>query len=200
MKNTKRKRILFVSVVVLLLCILAFVLFWQRRQTAVAVLTIETPQKISVASDEPLVLDVTISGFGEARYPAMSTSIGFDSSRLEFVGLEEGNVFVHDDSNSSGQKLPEWNCNVEQSNISGKINIMYLDMSGGKYAFDKNLLAEEDNVVFRLKFRLRGSIRKDDICELVVEDAVFAASDEAQSLAMTTGTLKVKNSRVVIGE
>ena len=89
---------------------------------------------------------------------------------------------------------------MEKSNESGKINLMYLDMSGGKYAFDKNLLAEEDNVVFRLKFRLRGSVRSGDVCELVVEDAVFAASDEEQSLAMTTKTLKAKNSKIVIGE
>jgi hypothetical protein len=36
--------------------------------------------------------------------------------------------------------------------------------------------------------------------ELVVEDAVFAAFDETQSLAMTTDTLKIKNSKMVIVE
>ena len=200
MKQTKRKRILIVGIVVLLLCVLTVGLLWHRKQSVTAILTIETPQKISVLMNEPMTLDVTISDLGEIRYPAMSASISFDSSRLEFLGLEEGNVFIHDDSNSSRQKLPEWSCNVEQSNASGKINVMYLDMSGGKYAFDKQLLAEEDNVVFRLKFRLRGSVRKGDICELIVEDAVFAASDETKSLAMTTGTLKAKNSKVVIGE
>lgn len=200
MKQIKRKRILCAVVVVLLLGILAVGLLWQKKQTAIAILTIETPQKVSATLNEPLTLDVTISDLGEARYPAMSASISFDVSRLEFLGLDEGNVFIHDDSNSSGQKLPEWSYNVEQSNANGKINIMYLDMSGGKYSFDKNLLAEEDNVVFRLKFRLRGSVRNGDICELIVEDAVFAASEEAQSLAMTTGTLKAKNSKIVIGE
>lgn len=200
MKQIKRKRILCAVVAVLLLGILAVGLLWQKKQTAIAILTIETPQKVSVALNEPLTLDVTISDLGEARYPAMSASISFDASRLEFLGLDEGNVFVHDDSNSSGQKLPEWSCNVEQSNANGQINIMYLDMSGGKYSFDKNLLAEENNVVFRLKFRLRGSVRNGDICELIVEDAVFAASEEEQSLAMTTGTLKAKNSKIVIGE
>ena len=34
---------------------------------------------------------------------------------------------------------------------------MYLDMTGGKNAFSKDLLAEDNNVVLRLKFRLRGS-------------------------------------------
>jgi uncharacterized beta-barrel protein YwiB (DUF1934 family) len=36
--------------------------------------------------------------------------------------------------------------------------------------------------------------------ELVVEDAVFAAFDETQSLGMTTDTLKIKNSKMVIVE
>ena len=77
---------------------------------------------------------------------------------------------------------------------------MYLDMTGGKNAFCKELLAEDDNVVLRLRFRLRGSIRPGDVLDLIVEDAVFAASDETQSLAMTRDTLKVKNGRLVIGE
>jgi hypothetical protein len=55
-------------------------------------------------------------------------------------------------------------------------------------------------VVLRLKFRLRGSAKAGDVLDLIVEDAVFAASNETQSLAMTTNTLKVKNGRLVIGE
>ena len=89
---------------------------------------------------------------------------------------------------------------MQNSNDTGRINIMYLDMTGGKNAFSKELLAEDYNVVLRLKFRLRGSARGGDVLDLIVEDAVFAASDETQSLAMTMDTLKVKNGRLVIGE
>ena len=89
---------------------------------------------------------------------------------------------------------------MQNSNDTGRINIMYLDMTGGKNAFSKELLADDYNVVLRLKFRLRGSVRPGDVLDLIVEDAVFAASDEAQSLAMTTDTLKVKNGRLVMGE
>ena len=77
---------------------------------------------------------------------------------------------------------------------------MYLDTTGGKNAFSKELLADEDNVVLRLKFRLRGSVRSGDICDLIFDDAVFAASDETQSLAMTTDTLNVRDGKIVIGE
>ena len=163
-------------------------------------LIVETPQKLSVSQTEEFTLDVTISQLGDARYPAMSMSIDFDSSRLEFLGVEEGNIFILSDENSSGQKLPDWSCNVQNSNDTGSINIMYLDMTGGKNAFSKELLADDYNVVLRLKFRLRGSARPGDVLDLIVEDAVFAASDETQSLAMTTDTLKVKNGRLVIGE
>ena len=163
-------------------------------------LIVETPQKLSASQTEEFTLDVTVSNLGNARYPAMSMSIAFDSSRLEFLGVEEGNIFILSDKNSTGQKLPDWSCNVGNSNDTGIINIMYLDMTGGRNAFTKELLADDYNVVLRLKFRLRGSSRPGDVLDLIVEDAVFAASDEAQSLAMTTDTLKVKNGRLVIGD
>ena len=163
-------------------------------------LTVETPQKLSSSQTEAFSLDVTISALGDARYPAMSMSIAFDSSRLKFLGVEEGNIFILSDENSSGQQLPEWSCNAQNSNDTGIINIMYLDMTGGRNAFTRELLADDYNVVLRLKFRLRGSVRPGDVLDLIVEDAVFAASDETRSLAMTTDTLKVKNGRLVIGE
>ena len=168
--------------------------------SGVPTLIVETPQKLSASQTGEFTLDVTISDLGDARYPAMSMSIAFDPSRLEFLGVEEGNIFILSDENSTGQKLPDWSCNVQNRNDTGRINIMYLDMTGGKNAFSKELLADDYNVVLRLKFRLRGSVRPGDVLDLIVEDAVFAASDEAQSLAMTTDTLKVKNGRLVIGE
>jgi hypothetical protein len=180
----------------------AVALFFYFSQTASAkpTLVVETPQKLSASQTEDFTLDVTVSDLGEVCYPAMSMSISFDPSRLEFMGVEEGNVFILSDENSSGQQLPNWSCNVQNSNDTGLINIMYLDMTGGRNAFSKELLADDYNVVLRLNFRLRGSVRPGDVLDLIVEDAVFAASDETQSLAMTTDTLKIKNGRLVIGE
>ena len=162
------------------------------------VLTVETPQKCSAG--EEITLDVTIDHMGEALYPAASMSIRFDPACLEFLGVEEGNVFILDGENTSGRQLPQWSCNTAACNESGLINIMYLDMTGGRYAFSRELLAEEDNVVLRLTFRVRGSVRTGDVLDLIVEDAVFAASEEKDSLAMTRNTLRVRNSRIVIGE
>ena len=183
----------------LIIAVLLFLYFY-RTDPGAPTLIVETPQKLSASQTQGFTLDVTVSALGEARYPAMSMSVSFDSSRLEFLGVEEGNIFILSDENSTGQQLPDWSCNVQNSNDTGRINIMYLDMTGGKNAFSKELLAEDYNVVLRLKFRLRGSSRPGDVLDLIVEDAVFAASDETQSLAMTTDTLKVKNGRLVIGE
>ena len=200
--KTKKKLFIGIGAGVLLLLLILFLLFmnWDKITGGTPTLTIETPQKISKSETEEFTLDVTISSFGDAIYPAASMSISFDSPRLEFIGVEEGNVFIRNDEGDVPQKLPNWSCNPEQCNKSGKINIMYLDTTGGKNAFSKELLAEEDNVVLRLKFRLRGSVRSGDICDLIFDDAVFAASDETQSLAMTTDTLNVRDGKIVIGE
>ena len=201
--KTKKKLFIGIGAGVLLLLLILFLLFmnWDKIATGgTPTLTIETPQKISKSETEEFTLDVTISSFGDAIYPAASMSIAFDPSRLEFIGIEEGNVFIRNDEGEIPQKLPEWSCNPEQSNKSGKINIMYLDTTGGKNAFSKELLSTDENVVLRLKFRLRGSVRSGDICDLIFDDAVFAASDETESLAMTTETLKVRNGKIVVGE
>ena len=198
----KKKLIIGIGVGAIALLLILFFHFmnWDRITGGTPTLTIETPQKISKSQSKEFTLDVMISSFGNAIYPAASMSISFDSSRLEFVGIEEGNVFIRNDESEIPQKLPEWSCNPDVCNKSGKINIMYLDTTGGKNAFSKDLLAEDDNVVIRLKFRLRGSVRSGDVCDLIFDDAVFAASDETKSLAMTTNTLRVRNGKIVIGE
>ena len=202
MKNFLKKRWPWLLAVCVLAVALVFVLTrGQREQNAgMPTLMVETPQKLSKAETTEFTLDVTISDLGDALYPAMSMSIAFDASRLEFLGVEEGNVFVYNTENTTGQQLPDWSYDVASSNASGKINIMYLDLTGGKHAFSKNLLAEDDNVVLRLRFRLKGSVRAGDVMDLIVEDAVFAASNENESLAMTRDTLYVRNGKLVIGE
>ena len=201
-EKKKRKKWPWILVICLLLIAAAtlYYFYFYQGASGTPTLVVETPQKLSVSQTEDFTLDVTVSDLGDARYPAMSMSIAFDSSRLEFLGVEEGNIFILSDENSTGQQLTDWRCNVQSSNDTGLINIMYLDMTGGRNAFTKDLLADDYNVVLRLKFRLRGSVRPGDVLDLIVEDAVFAASDETQSLAMNRDTLKIKNGRLVIGE
>ena len=201
MEKQRKKKWLWILGACILIAVLVLLLTrCSGTDFGVPTLIVETPQKLSATGTDEFTLDVTVSNLGEARYPAMSISISFDSSRLEFLGVEEGNIFILSDESNNGQQLPDRSCNVQNSNDTGRINIIYLDMTGGRNAFTQELLAKDYNVVLRLKFRLRGSSRPGDVLDLIVEDAVFAASDETQSLAMTTGTLKTKNGRLVIGE
>ena len=201
MEKQRKKKWLWILGACILIAVLVLLLTrCSGTDFGVPTLIVETPQKLSATGTDEFTLDVTVSNLGEARYPAMSISISFDSSRLEFLGVEEGNIFILSDESNNGQQLPDWSCNVQNSNDTGRINIIYLDMTGGRNAFTQELLANDYTVVLRLKFRLRGSSRPGDVLDLIVEDAVFAASDETQSLAMTTGTLKTKNGRLVIGE
>ena len=167
------------------------------RPSATPCLSAVTPPRVSLSGNQEVVVDVAISDLGNALYPAASASIRFDPSRLEFLGVREGNVFVRDDD--LGQTLPEWSCNPARCNQTGVINVMYLDLTGGAGAFDRQLLAGEDNVLLRLAFRLRGSARASDVYDLVVEDAVFAASDEKESLATLRGTLIGQDGRIIVG-
>ena len=194
----KKKWPWIIGILIALIIAVLLFLYFYHTDPGTPTLIVETPQKLSASQTQGFTLDVTVSALGEARYPAMSMSLGFDPSCLEFLGIEEGNVFVTD--SQVGRKLPQWSCNPEQCNKTGRINIMYLDMTGGKNAFTKELLAAGDNVVLRLRFRLRGSVRPGDVLDLILEDAIFAASDETQSLAMTTDTLRTRNGRLVIGE
>ena len=201
MEKQRKKKWLWILGACILIAVLVLLLTrCSGTDFGVPTLIVETPQKLSATGTDEFTLDVTVSNLGEARYPAMSISISFDSSRLEFLGVEEGNIFILSDESNNGQQLPDWSCNVQSSNDTGRINIIYLDMTGGRNGFTQELLAKDYNVVLRLKFRPRGSSRPGDVLDLIVEDAVFAASDETQSLAMTTGTLKTKNGRLVIGE
>lgn len=182
----------------LILLMLLSLLSFRKFSSNVPNLTVVTPPKVSLSGNREVLVDVTISDLGEVVYPAASASVRFDPSRLEFLGVQEGNVFVRD--SELGQTLPEWSCNPSQCNKTGQINVMYLDLTGGANAFDCQLLADEDNVLMRLAFRLRGSARAGDVYELTVEDAVFAASNEEESLATLQKTLSCRNGRIAVEE
>ena len=203
-KNSKKKKriiIILIAIILVILLIIFLVLKKDDIFRSKPTLIVETPQKISLSQDDTVTLDVTITSLGEAKYPAFSSSVSFDNSKLEFLGLEEGNVSVYNNATSGEDvKLPEFSCNPEQCNKSGLINIMYLDTTGGKNSFSQELLEDEDNVVYRMNFRIKGSARAGEVYDLIVEDAVFATSNEKESLAMTQKTLKVKNGKIVVGE
>ena len=52
----------------------------------------------------------------------------------------------------------------------------------------------------RVSLRQEGAVCELEIHELTVEDAVFAASNEEESLAMLRGTLSCRNGRITVEE
>lgn len=200
--NSKKKSLCLWLLLLLLAAglILGAWLFLGEGELGQPTLSIRSLGKLSLSETEEFTLDVELSNLGDSLYPAMSMSLRFDPGRVEFLGVEEGNVFVYDNNSTTGQSLPEWSYNTDSTNGTGLLNLMYLDVTGGKYAFGQELLQEEDNVLLRLSFRLRGSVRQGDVLDFILEDAVFAASPEEHSLAMTTDSLKVKHGKIIIGE
>ena len=203
-KSDRNRKMILIAVILLLIagCAVLFLFLFLGGGgdfSSVPAVKIEIPEPKGVSDKEPFSLALQLSALGEDIYPAASFSIGFDTSKLEFLGIGEGNVTVRNPDTASGVSLPAWSVNKERANETGIINIMYLDMTGGKYAFSKDLLGER-GVLLLLNFRLRGSVRKGDILELSLDDAVFAADEESRSLASNKGTLKTSNGRIVIGE
>lgn len=202
--SKKKIAAISVSAVLLLAAAILLTLFLikgcAKTDLSMPAVIIETPEKKSADDHDPFLLEVRLTALGDAIYPASSFSISFDSSKLEFLGMEEGNVLVTDSSVKSGYKMPQWNVDVSRSNEIGQINLMYLDMTGGKNAFVKDALDEDGNIIFFLCFRLRGSAKAGDILEVSFDDAVFAASDETMSLASSNNTLKTTDGRIVVGD
>ena len=201
-KKKINKKTIIIGAASLIFLFVFLILFLHRGGafSSAPAVTVETPAKMEEKDREPFSLELQLTSLGESVYPAASFSIGFDPAKLEFLGISEGNVIIKNSESISGTALPEWNVNAARSNETGIINIMYVDMTGGKNAFSKELLQDQGNVLLLLDFRLRGSVRAGDILELSLDDAVFAASDETESLSGTAGTLRTVNGRIVIGE
>ena len=98
-EKKKRKKWPWILAICMLLIAAAalYYFYFYQGNSGTPTLIVETPQKLSASQTEDFTLDVTVSALGEARYPAMSMSIAFDSSRLEFLGVEEGNIFILSD-------------------------------------------------------------------------------------------------------
>ena len=87
MEKQRKKKWLWILGACILIAVLVLLLTrCSGTDFGVPTLIVETPQKLSATGTDEFTLDVTVSNLGEARYPAMSISISFDSSRLEFLG------------------------------------------------------------------------------------------------------------------
>ena len=207
MDSKKKKTIIAISVTAVLAITVGLIIIFLNRNSQTAkvgsfstgpAVFIEIPDKMDKKDRSEFELGVFVTKLGKDVYPAASFSISFDPSKLEFLGLEEGNVLILDSDSSTGENLPEWNVDVETSNKTGLINVMYLDISGKDKGFSQEKLYDKDNSLFYLKFKLRGSVREKEMYEISFKDAVFACEDDSKSLSMLSKKLKTKDSFVMI--
>lgn len=206
--DSKKKKAIIISAIVASAAIVIgmLILFLNRNSQTAKVgsfstgpaVFIEIPDKMDKKDRSEFELGVFVTKLGKDIYPAASFSISFDPSKLEFLGLEEGNALIVDSDAPAGENLPEWNVDVETSNKTGLINVMYLDMSGKNKGFSQEKLYDKDNSLFYLKFKLRGSVREKEMYEISFKDAVFACEDDSKSLSMLSKKLKTKDSFVMI--
>ena len=207
-KKSKRTIIILAAVAAVLLFVIAGMLAWYFTRSREAgtgasapVVRINTGERVP-AGDGEIEVPVTLSDMPSGiLFPAASFSITFDNYKLELVGLKQGNVEVLADENAQGNHLalPEWSLNRDYANQSGRINVMYFDSTAGRYAFTaEGFDAENATLLFTLIFRLRTNVRAGEIFDLVMGDAVFAASDETKSLALTQDTLRAENGKIIV--
>ena len=98
--------------------------------------------------------------------------------------------------NVDSSKSPDWQYDVNNSNKTGLINVIYLDSSGGRESFTNKSISSDKNSILRLEFKLKDNIENADGLSLKIEDAVFATIKgdlDNTSLSTKKKTIKTKN-------
>lgn len=203
---SKRNKILLVSssTLILVLSLFGFVFLKESSILKKPTLTLVPPPPIELSNKDEFIVDVKLSSLPKDIYPAASISVGFDNNKLEFTGVKIGTMETYGDKVLDGNDfdIPLWDCNEELSNKKGQINTMYLDMTAGKFAYNKDGFKQDSkDIVLRLGFRLKDSSQKGDIYDLDIRGAVFATVDgdkDNTSLSTLKKTLKTNDCKVVV--
>ncbi|MDR0459635.1 MAG: hypothetical protein LBG68_04110 [Coriobacteriales bacterium] len=205
--DSKRNRFLTFAAGFLLI-VLAVALFYLRGpfgDASTPSITLMSPQPVSAASRDEIVIDVVLSELPEGNYPAASLSVEFDSSKLEFVGLKQGTMMTLGNVSANGEMhydIPLWVADIAASNQRGVVNIMYLDISGGSHAYVADGFAKgQSDIVVRLVFRLRDSAIAGNQLNITVADACFATiggAEDGSSLATSMKTLRAYPAMIIV--
>lgn len=204
--KNKRNRVLTICGAFLLIAttIFLFLRGGGMEELFAPALTLMSPAPIAATNREEIIVDVVLSDLPDRSYPAASLSVEFDKNALEFVGVKQGTMMTL--GNSTEDKItyniPIWNSDVEVSNQLGEINTMYLDITGGKFAYVRKGFAKNDkDILLRLSFRLRDSVQAGKIYNITVKDAVLATiggAEKRTSLATNLRTLKAYPAKIVV--
>jgi hypothetical protein len=206
-KATKVNRIITISVAVIFVAAIAVLFIFRGTifaEFSAPAITLMSPAPVSAENREEIVIDAVLSDLPHGVFPAASLSVDFDRNRLEFVGVRQGTMQTLSGAGNSGFNVPIWRSDAEASNRVGRINTMYLDITGGDFAYVREGFARErQDIILRLVFRLRDSVQAGDILDIVVVDAVIAAIDGSEtgaSLATDPNlrTLRAYSAKIVV--
>ena len=202
-----KKKLIILSSFVAIIGLVSVSIFFNEESSLSIIkptLILEPPAPIEVSNKDEFIVDIKLSRLPKDIYPAASISLGFDNNKLEFTGVKMGTMETYGDQilNGSDYTIPTWDCNVETSNKNGLVNAMYLDMTAGKFAYNKDGFEKDSkDIVLRLAFKLKDSAQSGENYYLDIKDAVFATVDgdkDKSSLSMTGKTLKINNCSIVV--
>lgn len=203
----KRNRVLVICGAVLLVAAIALLILFQNGvldELFAPSITLMSPSPVSASNRDEIVIDVVLSDLPDKIYPAASLSVEFDKNKLEFVGVKQGTMMTLGDSTEDKKtyNIPIWESDTPVSNQLGEINTMYLDITGGKFAYVREGFHKKDkDILLRLIFRLRDSAQAGEIYHITVKDVVIATVGGAEnrtSLATSLRTLKAYPAKIVV--
>jgi hypothetical protein len=167
-------------------------------------LTLMSPAPVSASDRSEIIIDAVLSDLPDRVFPAASISVDFDPNKLEFVGVKQGTMMTLGGAKGNEQtwNIPIWESDAAASNRLGEVNTMYLDMTGGQFAYIREGFQKNDHdILVRLAFRLKDSAIAGDIYHITVKDAVIATVGGAEnntSLATGKQTLKAYPAKIVV--
>ncbi|CEN78188.1 hypothetical protein [Paraclostridium sordellii] len=201
---SRKKKITILISTILIISIIGVVLIKNPNILKRPTLTLVPPSPIEVSDKNEFNIDVKLSSLPKNLYPAASMSVGFDNNKLEFTGVKIGTMQTYGDKVVDGNEfdIPLWDCNKDVSNKKGQVNTMYMDMTAGKFAYNKDGFEKDSkDIVLRLGFKLKDSSNKGDVYDIDIKNAVFAAIDgdkDNTSLSTSKNTLKTNDCKVVV--
>jgi len=156
-------------------------------------MTLTTPAQVDAHAHEDIVIDVVMNEIPHREFPAASISIHFDHEMLEFVAVKPGDMVTRDPAGN--YDIPVWQVDVDASNQYGRVNAMYLDLTGGDHPYVIN----DADILLQLVFRLHDEgAQSGKVHHLVIDDAVLATVDPSESVGTALGNLSAHHAQIII--
>ena len=204
----KRNRVLTICAAVILIIVIIWLIFWGNVLDRIFApsLTLMSPEPVLAFDRGDIVVDVVISDLPDRVFPAASLSAKFDNNKLELISVKQGTMMTLNNYSKDEKtyNIPIWKSDIAAANKMGKVNTMYLDMTGGQFAYVKEgFVKDEKDILLRLVFCLRDSAQAGEVYNITVEDAVLATvggDENRTSLATANQTLKAYSAKIVVRE